>query len=70
MVSHEFPWNLPNQEAPEGLPVVLLVGDLAIGQKLLKALGEAESSDTALGVIKTKYYSARVRPLGYTMGIP
>lgn len=48
----------------QGLPVVLLVGDVAIGQKLLKALGvpsSTESKDTALGVIKNKYYSARVQ---------
>lgn len=54
------------QEALEGLPVVLLVGDLAIGQKLLQALGDA-SSNRALGVIKTKYYSARVQPLGWRL---
>eukprot|EP00435_Cladocopium_sp_Y103_P071221 s78_g37.t1 len=52
------------QESP-GLPVVLLVGDVAIGQKLLKALGvpssSTESKDTALGVIKNKYYSACVQ---------
>lgn len=49
----------------EGLPVVLLVGDVAMGQKLLKALAVPssclESKDTALGVIKNKYYSARVQ---------
>ena len=60
------PASLCYQES-QGLPVVLLVGDVAIGQKLLKALGvpsSTESKDTALGVIKNKYYSARVQPLG------
>ena len=65
-------WQLPSAppslcyQESQGLPVVLLVGDVAIGQKLLKALGEPSSteSDTALGVIKNKYYSARVQSLG------
>ena len=60
------PASLCYQES-QGLPVVLLVGDVSIGQKLLKALGVAsstESKDTALGVIQNKYYSARVQPLG------
>lgn len=48
----------------QGLPVVLLVGDVTIGRKLLKALGHAESGDTATGVIKNKYYAARVQQPG------
>ena len=48
-------------DGTEGLPVVLLVGDVTIGRKLLKALGHAESGDTATGIIKNKYYAARVQ---------
>ena len=47
--------------------MVLLVGDVAIGQKLLPALGSesvSTESMSALGVIKTKYYSAPVQRLG------
>lgn len=51
----------------QGLPVVLLVGDVTIGRKLLKALGHAESGDTATGVIKNKYYAARVQQPGKSL---
>ena len=48
----------------QGLPVVLLVGNVTIGRKLLNALGHAESGDTAAGIIKNKYYAARVQQPG------